>query len=406
MSNCCGLKALERIIELKEVSMFTLIHLAKDNGLNLYFCKVEPEELVQVARPAIFHQKDHFVFIENGEPMPGGEYDGYVLTSKPLHEPLPFSLAKKVRGSKKGGFAKILHPIAIGLASVISPVLGRVVGAGFGGARAGGAVGDEGKGEWWRIGTGAISGGLGAKSPGLTALSAAAGEVPRAIKTGNWMGPIGAGLGQYGANVFSGGLGQGIANAPVGTSVLGKATAGIKGGVNAITSGVQRLAGGTPSATPAGGVQIAPNAINTEGLGYTDSFRLTGALPGRTPAGSMLNLPGIGAVQSSAAKIASGVGSSVSSSGSGFKDILGLGLTGAQLLGMGATTLINPPKYESNIGDNFSKAAEYLGNDNYSALPKATRSQLDKYTNMSLQDLSKEFYAPDDKGLRTLKKIN
>ena len=64
MSNCFGLKALERITELKEVSMFTLIHLAKDNGLNLYFCKVEPDELVKVSRPAIFHQKNHFVFVD------------------------------------------------------------------------------------------------------------------------------------------------------------------------------------------------------------------------------------------------------------------------------------------------------------------------------------------------------
>lgn len=99
----CGLLALEKIVSLKSTSMFTLIHLAKDNGINLYFCKVEPEELVQVTRPAIFHQKDHFVFIEDGKPLPPGDYDGYVLTPKPLHEPLPYSLAKKIRGQKSGG---------------------------------------------------------------------------------------------------------------------------------------------------------------------------------------------------------------------------------------------------------------------------------------------------------------
>src|SRR3990167_6859147 len=97
----CGLTALEKITKLETASMFTLIHLAKDNGINLYFCNVEPEELVKVARPAIFHQDNHFVFVKDGDPMPAGDYDGYVLTPKPINEPLPYSLAKKIRGQKK-----------------------------------------------------------------------------------------------------------------------------------------------------------------------------------------------------------------------------------------------------------------------------------------------------------------
>src|SRR3990167_6780611 len=252
MSNCCGLKALERIIELKEVSMFTLIHLAKDNGLNLYFCKVEPEELVQVARPAIFHQKDHFVFIENGEPMPGGEYDGYVLTQKPLHEPLPFSLAKKILGGKKGG--GIISSIVTGIASVINPILGAVVGAGFGAHRATGGSGFEGdaKGEFWRIGTGALSGATAASHPAISAVSAAVGEVPGAIKSGDYLAPVTAGLTQYGANL---------------------AAPNIVSGVKNLASGISNVFGKT---APTGGVELAKSASIPTPKGYTGSVTLPG----------------------------------------------------------------------------------------------------------------------------------
>lgn len=99
----CGLLALDKIVSLKSTSMFTLIQLAKDNGVNLYFCKVEPDEIMKVARPAILHEKDHFVYIEDGQAIPPGNYDGYVLTPKPFHDPLSHSLAKTIRGQKESG---------------------------------------------------------------------------------------------------------------------------------------------------------------------------------------------------------------------------------------------------------------------------------------------------------------
>lgn len=396
----CGLSSLEKMTTINEVSMFSLIHLAKDNGLNLYFCKVEPDELVNVARPAIFHQKDHFVFIKNGAAMPPGEYDGYVLTPRPLHEPLPFSLAKKIRGRKNIG--SILQPIAIGITSLINPMLGAVVGAGFGAATAAGAFGDQGKGEWWRIGTGGLSGALGASNPALSALSAAAGEVPGAIKSGNWMTPLGAGIGQYGANIFASGAVPGFQNAPAGTNLLGKASAGFEGGVQQLQVGemkksVRSLAGGQPSG---GGVELARSASIPTPAGYSGSYTLPGigsnvvGLPGQGP----LGLGG-----SSAARLASGTVSTAPAASSGFdlSKILGTGSKMASL-GVLASTAIAPPEMDFTPQENLSKASQFLGNENFTALPKSTRTQLEKYVNTPLDQLTQEFMKGTDKQVNDL----
>jgi len=377
--------------------MFTLIHLAKDNGLRLYFCKVEPDELVQVSRPAIFHQKDHFVFIKNGDPMPSGDYDGYVLTERPLNEPLPYSLAKKIRGRKNVG--QILQPIAIGFASLVNPVLGTLVGAGFGAATAAGAFGDQGEGEWWRIATGGLSGATAASSPFISAVSAAAGEVPGAIKSGNWMAPISAGLGQYGSNLFAGGFGQGYTSAPTGSSFLGKLSSGFQGGVGSITNKIQSLAGGT---TPGGGVELAPGST---GIPTPSGYSGTYTLPGI--GNKVVGIPGLAgpANLGGSASIFAGGGTTPQLPGSpGGFDLSKIltGANGLKLLGAGLSTTIPKPELGGNATENLSKAAEYLGLDNFQALPQATRAQLDKYVNTSLADLSQEFYAPDDKGIRQL----
>ncbi len=182
MSNC-GLKALEQMANLKNISMFSLIHLAKDNGVNLYFCKVEPEELVSVTRPAIFHQKNHFVHVDNDKPMPPGEYDGYVLTPKPMHEPLPYSLAKKVKGSK-GWWSKIASAVLPMIASAIHPMLGAAVGAGVAGYNASKMQGGLGK-NWYQIPLGAASGfAQGGGLKGFGASWAAGGNAASALSAG------------------------------------------------------------------------------------------------------------------------------------------------------------------------------------------------------------------------------
>lgn len=382
MLNNCGLKALQNLTEVKSVSMFTLIHLARDNGITLYLCRVEPEDLMKVPRPAIFHQKDHFVYVENGEAMPEGEYDGYVLTQHPVNEPLPHTLGKRIMGSKNaGGIAGIIGPIATGLAAAVNPLLGAAVGAGLGAARASGAFGDQGKGEWWRVATGGLSGFTGASAPAISALSAAAGEIPSAIKTGNWMAPIGAGLGQYGANVFAGGAVPAFQSASGG--LLNKLGAGFQGGTGAVTNKINSFIGA--KGPIGGGTEIARTAIGTPS-GYSGS----------------VTIPGLGSTSlNTAQRLAGGATGASGSSFGGFGGLFGTGGS-TNLLGAAASALLPRPQLEGNALDNYSRAAQSLGIQNYSALPSATRSQLNEYVSLPLDQLAQKFYAPDDKGLRIL----
>ena len=97
----CGIRALGGMLEIKNVSMFTLINLARDNGFNFYFCKVQKDDIPLVVRPAILHSDNHFTLIENEQPIPEAEYTGWVLTPQPYGTPLPYSLAKQINGGKK-----------------------------------------------------------------------------------------------------------------------------------------------------------------------------------------------------------------------------------------------------------------------------------------------------------------
>ncbi|MFA6100384.1 MAG: hypothetical protein WC750_05985 [Patescibacteria group bacterium] len=406
----CGLVALEQMAAVKTVSMFSLIHLAKDNGLNLYFCKVEPEELMEVQRPAIFHQKDHFVFVENGNPLPSGEYDGYVLTPKPLHEPLPYSLAKKIRGRKNA--MSFLGPVVTGIASVVSPVLGAVVGAGFG------AVNAAKTGEWWRIplggATGYLQGAAGGSTLGignstLAAGLAAAGEVPGAIKTGNWMAPVAAGIGQYMGAQAIGGAQSGMAAAQPG--FMNQIGGAAKGAIGAFTGGAQKLSTGS---APSGGIEIAKSSMTAGATpaGYSGSYTIPGVgnsvvgIPGISgPAGysaGAMGLAGGAAPAAAATPASSGFDLSKILGGGGGKGGGFGGLSNLQILGMGASTLMSPPENTTDMSGNFSRAAQYLGGDSWNALPTATRKQLEEYTAMPLDQLATKMTAQDDKGLRML----
>lgn len=365
MSNC-GIKALQKMVPLAKISMFTLSHLARDNGIKLYLCKVSQDDLMSVARPAIFHQKDHFVFVENGEALPDGEYDGYVLTKRALGESLPYTAGKHIYGSKKLG--NVIAPIVTGIASVINPILGAVVGAAAGAHQASGGAGFEGgKGEFYRIGTGALSGYAAGTNPALSAASAAIGEVPTAIMTGDYLRPLQAGLTQYGA---------------------AKISPNIVSSAKNLASGIFKPAGT--------GVDIAPTSasIGTP-TGYTGSVTLPGQ--GSTNVNSA-RLLSIGASPSTTSTVPASA-ASPGQSGFDYKKIL----SNPNILGAAASTLLPPPKAPNfNTAANFSKAAEYLGQDNFNALPSATRDQLERYTNASISDLAKEFTLQDDKGLREL----
>src|SRR3990167_1248390 len=212
----CGLSALKGIVDLKNASMFTLLHLARDNGMNLYFCKVDVKDVPLVKRPAILHANNHFVLAEDNKPLEEANYSGWVLTSKPIGVPLPYSLAKQISGGKYGG--DILGPIVVGLASVINPFLGAAVGMGFAAHQTTGGAGvTQKKGEFWRIPVGGALGYLGGISKplisgipnwGLAGGLGFAQEIPGAIKSGNWMSPIlggvSAGLGQKFTSTLAG----------------------------------------------------------------------------------------------------------------------------------------------------------------------------------------------------------
>lgn len=410
MSNC-GLKSLEQMAALKTVSMYSLIHLAKDNGINLYFCKAEPDQYMQVARPAIFHQKDHFVFVANGEPMPAGEYDGYVLTTKPINEPLSHSFAKRIRGQKNTLTA--LSPILTGVASFVNPVLGAAVGAGLAGYNASKAPGGLGK-NWWQIPLGGATGYLQGASGGTTfginnaALAgglAAAGQIPSAIKTGNWMAPVTAGIGQYIGAQAIGGAQQGFdAAQAAGQGFFGQLGGAAKGAINTITGGAQKLAGG--GGTPGSGVEIAgKSAVGATPAGYGGSYTVPGI------GNNVVGLPGGGGLagySAGALGLAGGGGAAVATPGaasSGFdlgKLIPGLsGQSPLGMLGTVASALLPPPKAPS-MSDSYSKAAQYLGTDNWNALPTATRNQLEQYVNTPLDQLATQFTQGNDKALNDL----
>lgn len=411
MSNC-GLAALKQITELRTVSMYSLIHLAKDNGINLYFCKANNDQLMTVKRPAIFHQKNHFVFVSNGDPMPPGEYDGYVLTPKPINEPLSHSLAKRIYGSKK--IAGLLAPIVTGVASLVNPVLGAAVGAGFAGYGASKAPGGIGK-NWWQVPLGAATGYLQGASGGTTfgignaALAgglAAAGQVPTAIKTGNWMAPVAAGIGQYAGAKFIGGAQGGLSAAQAaGQGFLGQAGGAVKGGIQGVLGGgAQQAAGGTPGG---GGIEIARGTVGSTPAGYGGSYTIPGignrivGLPGGTgPAGYSP-----GALRAAGGGGTSSIPGRAPSNGTfDLSKLLPGGdkKSGLSWLGTAASTLIPPPKLESDIQGSFSKASQYLGNEQFKSLPQATRRQLEDYINTPLDQLALKLTSQDDKSLRML----
>lgn len=94
----CGISALGKMRGLKGVSAFSLVHLARDNGLDLRIFKVAVKDLPLVHRPAIFHATNHFEYIENGHALPDLKWSGYVLTEKSMGVPVSLKEAKVIKG--------------------------------------------------------------------------------------------------------------------------------------------------------------------------------------------------------------------------------------------------------------------------------------------------------------------
>jgi len=96
----CGLSALNKVSDLKKVSMSTLIGMAKDNGQEVYGYKVPIKDLKSVPFPAIFHSENHFDYVSSAKELnPKIKYSGNVLlTQKSDYTAIKTSELKNISG--------------------------------------------------------------------------------------------------------------------------------------------------------------------------------------------------------------------------------------------------------------------------------------------------------------------
>lgn len=380
----CGIDALLKVTKLKNISMFTLIHLAKDNGLDFYFCRVDEDKIPLVVRPAILHSDEHFTLIKDGEAIPEGKYSGWVLTPKPMGVPLPYSLAKQITGGKKGGWARSFIPTILGFVSnLIIPGSGLLIGA--------------------------------ASNIGMDQY-AKSNHPEQLGQPGQPLDILGAGL----AGAASGAASQGaiagfkgasnLAGSTLGSKIGGAATGALTGIMHPIAS--NPLFGSNAAGLFPGGASGAANAAS--GIGQTGTGS-TGALSGGTqPAMSLINgsTGNAAGQQLTAQNLATNslrttmtnpsslIPASVSSGGStaaktGIGSIFG-GDTGKTLLKAGAGLIAGqigkPPAYEPDSMAQFDKASQYLQG---AKLPSATNQQLNKYLGMSINDIKSDLTNPN-----------
>jgi hypothetical protein len=269
----CGLKALSNIKDMRGVSAFTLIHLAKDNGLDLKIFKVKEKDLPLVHRPAIFHSDNHFTYVKNGEALPKEDWSGYVLTQKSIGQPISHKDAKAIVGEDP--ITAIVAAVVKFTAAVVVPaaIKGAAVGAIGGGIT--GAISGQGfaqgalNGAKFGAITGGVTGGLGNISgftgAGGNTLGQTIGGVGKAIEKGS------AAFGRLGLPT------QGaIVGAGVGASGLAGGGGGLKGaakgavggfGIGAGISGIDKF-GAAFNASKA-----AQGANATFGTSLTDAFK-------------------------------------------------------------------------------------------------------------------------------------
>lgn len=375
----CGLEALQHIKDLKSVSAYTLIHLAKDNGLSLQVCKVDVEQLPLVARPAILHANNHFVFVEDGQALPKAKYSGYVLTSRAVGRLVPYAEAKQITGAKKGGFARFVVPTLLAFIPGVGPIASGIAAAGmdqYAKSNHPEQLGKPGNfldilkvGGGAFLGASALQGGLrGLQAGGGGFLAGASQGLQHPIATNPLLSSIGKGAGSLAS---SGGLSG---------SVVGTGSTGALGGNTGLASQVTAFNKGAPSilsSTVAGAAQNASNAGSIIG-GLSNLSKGSGAVsvPQTQSAGSTIG--GVGTT-------ASGTG------GGGLSGLLG-GIDAKTLFGLGATALVKPPSLETDALKQYNAASQYLQSVN---LPSPTMDQLHNYVVSPISDLKTQFYNPD-----------
>lgn len=221
----CGILALSKIRDLKGTSAFTLIHLARDNGVDLKLFQVKEKDLPLVHRPAIFHSEKHFEHIKNGEPLPDQKWTGYVLTQKSIGRPVSNKEAKTIYGE----IGAVLIPAIIGAAKAA------VVSAGVSAAVAGISGGDVGQaaatGAKFGAVTGGVLGGLGGIAAGAPVIGSGVGaKIAGAAQAigevaGNFPGTAGAIVGGVTGAASGGGV-SGFAKGALGGAAIGTGLSG------------------------------------------------------------------------------------------------------------------------------------------------------------------------------------
>lgn len=392
----CGIVALKGILDVKNISMFTLIHLARDNGMKFYFCKVDVGDLVSIPRPAILHSHDHFILIEDNKPLPDAEYTGWVLSSKPTGMTLPYSLAKQISGGKKGSsiIGSILPVVGAIVGNIIAPGIGGIIGGALAGGGGAALRGEKGLG----IGIGALTGGLGGIAPGSKFLGmdpamlagglGAAGALPGAIKSGNYGGVLSAGLGGYAGQKLAAGGAAGAAMPSTGlgnraSNIFGGAVGNLTGQTIGPSKGSQLLqSGGGVGINGSGAMNMAPGsnlAIGSSSLG-SGNFSGAGALAGATGSSSAI---------SSMTQPASGGTKGVLGSLFGNLDKDAILKAGAGALA--GTAFPRPELTSADAVGNYDKASKFLEGK---TLPGHTNEQLNRYLGMSIQDIQGEILGP------------
>ena len=265
----CGISALGKIRGLKGVSAFSLIHLARDNGLDLRIFKVAVKDLPLVHRPAIFHATNHFEYIENGNALPDLKWSGYVLTEKPMGTPVSLKEAKGIKGEGPAAAAIpfIFKAVAIALPVVIK---GAIIGAGTSAAIAGITGGNVGKAAASGAKFGAIAGGAGSLVGSIAGATAPAGYTAAQLAS-----RVGSAT-TIGATLAGAGQGA-VANKE--NPVLGAVTGGIGGyGVNAGITGIDKFTAGWGGAKGAA-LATGGNAPATLGERASSGFKNLFSIP-------------------------------------------------------------------------------------------------------------------------------
>ena len=434
MPKNCGIEALSQLTELKNISAFTLVHAARDNGLNLFVFKVQDlNDLAKVQRPAIFHQEGHFVYIKNGEALPQGKYTGYVLGKAVLGRVIGLQEAKFIKGGKKGGggfLGSILGIVGSIVGNIILPGIGGAIGGALGGLAGGSLGGDKGL----NLGLDAIQGG----ATGLSGNAGVVGNIAKGAATlaggihgysnGGGIGGAALGaLGGYGGASLTGAAEAGSAAA--GGSFLNQLGGAGKGALGAIgightASGVNNLAtnAGNFSNVSSAGINQGANAVNAFGAGNfassasSPAMSLIGDGVG-TAAGQAspfnLSLPSTGSpVGSTGVNFGGGgsapsTGSCIAGVGGGLLSKVG-GIGGAASIAGGVGLLgSKAPAYNAATPQaNYSALNTFVGQTaqgklNNQAGQAATQGNID-YVNTPISQLQQQFTANNSRTLNTI----